>query len=299
MNGYLMQNDNSKATLPNFLIVGAQRTGTTWLFECLRSHPEIYLADIKEVNFFSSTGAFNYDRGLDWYAAHFSSAGNYTAIGEITPEYLLDAKAPERIKETLGNVKIIIIIRNPIERAYSSYGKGLRENHWSCSFEQFIEANLDYCIDRGMYYTQIERYLRVFPKQNICVKIYKDIAKDPCKYIQGIYSFLGVNSDHIPASIHQRFNVGTGEKSKLVQFLVLTRDLVYRVPLLNKSVKAIQRTSIGNQFIRQLLISKRTEISQEIASGLSVVYYDQVVQLSKLLNRDLIEEWNLEPVSRI
>src|SRR4051794_13012479 len=108
-------------SLPNFLVVGAQRSGTTIFHQILLTHSEIYVPSRrKEIHFFDRY----FDRGLNWYKSYFppeNAAARYSAIGEVTPDYLAIPEVPARIHATLPNCRLIFILRNPIERAYSWY----------------------------------------------------------------------------------------------------------------------------------------------------------------------------------
>jgi len=105
--------------LPNFIIIGAAKAASTWLSDCMGEHPDVFMAEIKEVRYFSVA----YDRGLDWYKTHFADWNGEKAVGEANPGYLGDDHAPARIKETLGDVPLILSMRHPVDRAYSAYWK--------------------------------------------------------------------------------------------------------------------------------------------------------------------------------
>lgn len=281
--------------LPNFLVVGAQRGGTTWLYECLRAHPEVYVPDTKEVNFFSDIGAENFPKGVAWYKGFFEEAtSQHRALGEITPEYLVDEKAPSRIRRLLGDIKIIVIVRNPIERAYSSYGRGLRENNWNYSFETFLEENVDYCIDRGMYWEQLQRYLECFSEDNVQVMVYEDLLDDPLSYISTVFAFLDVDSSFVPPVVDKRFNIGVSQVSWFVRLVVFLRDLVYRIPLVSRSVKLVQRSSVGNRIVQSLLGKNReNRVDLRARYDLSALFAEDVRKLSQFLERDLNAEWGI------
>ena len=276
--------------LPDFLCIGAQRCGTTWSFENLREHPEIFMPQRKELNFFSEIDG-NYTKGLEWYKNHFNNAPKETLKGEITPAYFVDSNDPEKISTTLGIIRIIVILRNPLERAYSSYGKGLREGNWNISFDEFVKTNMDYCIDRGKYYQQLQPYIATFGKKNLLIKIYEDIQTDPFKFIKDIYSFLGVSPDFISSQTDNKFNIGVSNKGPVLSFITLIRDLIYKTPLKN-SIKFLQRNSLINKFMRESLSSKKGII--QFSGWMKNEYYDDVKSLSVLLKRDMLLEWKLE-----
>jgi len=128
-------------TIPNFLIIGAAKSGTTSLYHALKQHPKIFMSPVKEPNFFALEGGeLNYPQGTvdprylaqcittkEEYNQQFEGVSNEIAVGEASPIYLYHPQAPVRIKNCLPNVKIIVILRNPIERAYSNFLHHIRE----------------------------------------------------------------------------------------------------------------------------------------------------------------------------
>jgi hypothetical protein len=123
--------------LPTFLGIGVSRSGTTWLHQLLEGHPEVYVPRRKELAFFSKY----YNRGLEWYEGFFPSdteARRYKAVGEITPIYWFHPDCPRRIAKVPSITKLIMIVRNPVDRAYSDYGLRVKNGAWSGSFEGFL-----------------------------------------------------------------------------------------------------------------------------------------------------------------
>jgi len=284
----------------HFLGLGAQRSGTTWLFECLRSHPEIHLPDEKELQYFSDLEEINNaEKSLSWYLEKLQITGSQKISGEITPEYLLDPRAPQRIKEALNQPRLIVCLREPVSRAVSAYKKGLRENKWDCSLEQFLAENKDHCLDRGLYAVQLERYLDLYPHQDICIKIYEDIALDPASFMRDIYQFLGVDPAFESPMLDFKFNIGAAGQPDRIRVVVFFRDLVYTLlgPVGRKwIVKAMQRTPIGNRWMQSLL--KPEDSSQKTPNPLLSTYRDlfrdDVRKTSSLVGRDLISLWGYD-----
>lgn len=180
--------------LPNFLMIGAQRCATTWLYFCLRQHPDVYLPFIKEIDFFSRY----YDKGFDWYSRYFRLWRGQRAVGEITPSYLYMEGAAERIKRDLGEVRLIVCLRNPVDRAFSQYRKHLRAGAVHVDFEAALERNPEY-VERGFYAKQLDRFLRIFPGDRILVMIYEDVKKDPLSHLERVFDFLEIDSSFVPA----------------------------------------------------------------------------------------------------
>lgn len=276
--------------LPDFLGIGAQRCGTTWLYENLRAHPEIFMPDKKELNFFSEING-NYAKGLPWYENYFKDASPTDRKGEITPEYLLDPSVPGRIIKALDTVKVIAILRNPLDRALSSYGKGLREGNWDIGFDEFTRTNRDYCIDRGKYYRQLLPFFERWPKENILIKIYEDIAGGPQEFLKDIYRFLRVNSNFVSSQVDHKFNIGVSKKGGLLTMVTFTRDAIYRTPF-KGSIKWLQRNRQINSVMNRLM-SARKDVTL-YPEWLKKEFYDDAAKLSQLLNRNLLSEWGLK-----
>ena len=168
--------------LPTFLICGTQRGGTTALFRYLRQHPDIYMPEIKEINFFD----LHFDKGIGWYESFFEDWSGEKAVGEASPSYMWHPEVPSRIKTVLKNVKLIFCLRNPIERAYSNYWSGFSKSFRSLggripSFSEAIRTEDGYqrYIRKGFYYKDLVRFLKFFDLSVIHIIISEELRKDP------------------------------------------------------------------------------------------------------------------------
>lgn len=194
----------------DFICLGAQKAGTTGLYDYLSIHPEVFLPQKKEIHFFSREK--NYSKGNDWYNAHFDGCGKNQICGDISPDYMFFNYVPKRIFKTIGkNVKLIIMLRNPIHRAYSQYNMLKSRNVFvkktfleEISLEkietespEFISwSKPRYCISKSIYAPQIKRFINSFPKENIHYIIFeefigvnrKDVLKELCDFLD--ISFL-------------------------------------------------------------------------------------------------------------
>src|SRR3989344_5825503 len=195
---------NNKGNGPYFIGIGARKTASTWIYHCLYEHPEIY-ASIKEIHFFNNND--NYQKGLFWYESFFNKCPINKKTGEITSSYLTSPNAADRIYKLYPDVKIIICLRDPIERAFSHYLHDLRCGHLkkNIPFQKALLQNPQY-IENGLYYKYLKNYFALFPKKNILIMLYEDINKNPIKYIQTIYKFIGIDYNFIPSVINKRFN---------------------------------------------------------------------------------------------
>ena len=121
--------------LPDFICIGVQRAGTTWLYECLKEHPEVFVPETKELHFFND----NYEKGIEFYSQYFEEADSVNqVIGELTPNYYHDIQALQRISQKLPNVKVILILREPIARAYSHYQLSLTNQCKNMTFDEAL-----------------------------------------------------------------------------------------------------------------------------------------------------------------
>ena len=185
------------AGLPDFLIIGAQKSGTSALYHNLNKHPSIYLprSDGKiEIHFFSQGKQWR--RGVEWYKSHFIHPD--CLQGEKTPEYLVRTKCHERMHRTVPNAKLIILLRNPIDRAYSQWNhfnqayKKSKQWGWKLvDFETAITSNRD-MIKRGEYIDQIKHLLAFYNRNQIHISIAEKMKKDLGTEIGKVLSFLNM-----------------------------------------------------------------------------------------------------------
>jgi len=184
-------------TLPTFVGIGVPRAGTTWLHDLLLAHPEIYVPSRRrELNFFD----LYYDRGLSWYEKFFPpdhEAAKYRAICEITPYYFYRSECPARMAR-LPVERLLLILRNPVDRAWSWYALLVRDGHYEGSFESFLTQTRWPVIEQGTYRTYLERYLRYFDRDQLLILIFEEAVRDVPATKQRLASFLGVACDRFP-----------------------------------------------------------------------------------------------------
>lgn len=180
--------------MPNFLCIGAMRAGSTLLYDLLKSHPDIYVPPYrKEVRYFDQ----NYDRGQSWYESFFEGADRQL-VGEVTPTYLYSDEARHRIKEDIPDVKLLVILRDPVKRAYSNFKHAyLKKNTETESFKDFLEKRPDVW-QRGQYYHYLNKWFEVFGKDAFCVLFLEDIDRASLKRLA---QHLDVDEEGFDASV--------------------------------------------------------------------------------------------------
>lgn len=179
--------------LPNFLVIGAPKSGTTSLCAALEQHPEIYFLPRKEANFFNR----HYDLGRDWYEALFAQAGDQPAIGEGTPAYAMGRETSQiaaRIHETLPDVRLIYMVRDPIRRITSHYGQDIANGTDKTSLSQAVLTR-PHLVETSQYHARLQAYLTHFDRAQIHVIFFEDYVSDYDRVLADCLTFLGVASD--------------------------------------------------------------------------------------------------------
>ena len=210
----------------DFAVIGAQKAGTTSLFEYLRVHPRIYIPPDKEIPFF--TRDKRYEKGWEWYAGEFFSHAPDDALwGTVTPQYMADPRVPRRMFQTMPEVKLIALLRNPVGRAVSHHKMTVRRGTESRTFEQAVSELLDEERARrarelpagipnepecylvwGEYARILGTYRSVFPEEQMLVLFVEDLEAKPQETLVDILDFLGLTESFTPANLGRRFHEG-------------------------------------------------------------------------------------------
>lgn len=271
-------------TLPNFLVIGAQRCGTTWLDAQLRKHPLIYMPERrKEIHFFNNY----YERGLEWYESFFPSAKEilkYQAIGETTPGYLFHSQVPELIHKHIPDCKLIAIFRNPVERAYSQYKRHILTTAYKASFEEFINQNPG-VFARGLYAKQIKRYLNYFSLENILILIFETTILEGQQELNKIADFLALDSQGF-SQVNSEEKIGDSYAPKLAKSYALARRFSnwLRANDVDWIVNFAKTVKIPQLFGKKDILTK---IDSNIRRELLLKYEEDIAELEKISKIDL------------
>ena len=198
--------------LPNFLIIGAMKAGTTSLYHYLRAHPQVFMSSVKELDFFAHEP--NRSRSLDWYRRQFAPAEpDSVAIGEASTIYTKYPRfpgVPERIAVQVPEVRLIYVVRHPIERIRSHYQHQVAVGAERAPFERAVFDNPIY-LDYSRYAMQIDQYLPHFPRDQMLVITSEDLRHKRLATVRRVYEFLGVEPDYTPPNLYREF-YRTGER---------------------------------------------------------------------------------------
>jgi hypothetical protein len=275
----------------NFIGIGAQKSGTSWVYACLYEHPEI-CAPVKEIHFFSRD---RFENGKEWYEEHFKRCVPGMKCGEFSTSYLYSPEAPERIHALYPHAQVIAILRNPIARAISQYGNAIKagEIDESITFESYCESERS-VLQQGLYAEQLNRYLTYFDRSQLCILIYEDSKKDPKKFMETIYTFLGVDATFVPSMLFHAINTARVPKHIGIERTMHRLAEFLRKQGMDRFVHRIRQSGIPDR-IRNLNTKKKGEaISVGNHDDLSAYFVADVTELSKVLGRDLVKEWNIK-----
>jgi hypothetical protein len=218
-------------TLPNFLIIGAAKAGTTSLYEHFRAHPAIFMPRLKEPRFFCYGGAPGAaDRlkfpiqSLEEYAALFAEAGAATALGEASVHYLRDPAAAGRIHATIPGARLIASLRDPVDRAFSVYQMNQR-NREAAPTAPFADALRRDPALHYAYHDNLARYFDVFPRDQLRVILLEDLEGRPQRTLAGLFEFLGVDPDFTP-DLDRVANPGGAPRIKALHSVLSNRRLI-------------------------------------------------------------------------
>lgn len=290
--------------VPNFLIVGAAKAGTTSLYYYLGQHPEIGFPKLKEPKYFSSSDLkFPHngpgDSTVDQYAvkdfqeyqALFRNLTHYKMIGEASPDYLFYYEhSIKNIMNILGDVHIIIVLREPIQRAFSAYSYLVRDNREKLSFidalneeDKRTRMNWDFIWHykkSGLYFEQVEKFLSSF--SNVKVVLLDEIINDKNAVLCDLYNFLGVSTT-FQADLSAKYNPSGVPNNPITKFL-LSRQSNLSV-WIRETLKRFVPRSVLELIARKTLV--KVSITEEELRFLDDYFCDDIENLEKLLDKDL------------
>jgi hypothetical protein len=303
-------------TMPNFFIIGGQKAGTTSLYHYLNQHPHIYMSPVKEPFFFNneldSKGEVVQQRfagparrrplrcsNIEEYHALFRGVGDETAIGEASTLYLYAPGTAERIKRYVPEARIIALLRNPADRAYSSFlhavrigaepltdfAQALREeaesvrNNWRYVFHY---RNM------GFYSSQLERYYEVFGRERVEVWLYEDLRDDSSSVAQSVFRFLEVDDSFVP-NTSSKHNPAGVPKSRFSRTMVRAMDRTASLFLENftSNSRIYPPASRLRRRIQSRILAKPPPLDSEVRIELIEGYKNDILKLEALIGRDL------------
>jgi hypothetical protein len=293
----------SEEIWPNFFIIGTQKAATTSLYYYLKEIPGVYMSPVKETCYFAphavQNSSFDVFRDKKEYLKLFEKAGGYTAIGEATPVYLWDPDSPKLIHQTVPHARIIMILRDPIERAYSNYLMYLKYSGIKSPFYDELmrdskiqerlygSGNTQLYIDFGMYYEQVKRYFDIFGREQVKVIIFEEFVQHIEQSINEVLVFLGINYTVRP--IREQYKPYSLPRSPLSRLVfAFFRWLRARNIKFYKILSLLPDSLVESA--PEKILFKRTQkpkIDPKSVKFLQEIYRDDVLRLESLLGRSL------------
>lgn len=297
---------NKKVKLPNFIIIGPPKSGTTSLYNYLKQHPDIYLPETKELHYFTyeflkenANGPGDRDvlprlcSTYQEYENNYLHVNDEKAIGEISPSYFYYAHVSERIIRELGSVKILMILRNPVQKAFSQYVHMVSEKRETLTFyealmEERKRAALHWLdiwryAESTLYADRIKKYIEVFGRDNVKVLLFEEMVNSPDTFMSDLYTYLGVDGSFI-CDTSRAFN-----KTRVPRFKFVS-DLFKRPNVLKDSLKKFMpeglRTSLRESVIEMNAIEKPV-MDNESRKYLRDFFAEDMKKLQEVLERDL------------
>jgi len=266
------------AGVPTFLVMGAMRSGTTSLAVYLREHPEVFIPREKELHFFD----WRWERGVSWYRERFAGAGTRTAVGEATPMYMYYPDARERMASSVPEARLIAILRNPIDRAYSHYwfnrSLAIEDRPFADALagEPVHEPpgaerhNFMY-VDMGRYARQLRAVCEFYPREALLVILFEDLVDRPEQTFSEVCRFLGVDHTRKPGLAGKPNNEYAEYRSRALQKLAWSAP-----PSVRRAIRKFNRRRVEYPQMDRAL-------HRELASRLS----GDIQDLAAWLGRDL------------
>lgn len=293
--------------LPNFIIIGAQKSASTLLHHCLSEHPDVFIP-AKELAFFQNPDYLN--NSLEKFEQLFEPGYGKKALGMRRAEYLYRPECPSRILQHIPSAKLIVILRDPVERAISAYYhyarsgfgpiKHVNEGLWEVINGRYVEQypRAAEIIEYGFYHKHLSRYLDYFDRSQILVVLYDDLIKNPDKLLLQTLKFLGISEIHPFNFLASRPQAGVYSLFRL-RLLTLRNPFLYTYssnrerrflkekinPLASLFVKSI--SLVDNKILSRVVGNTKPVLSQELRTMLASTYCSDTAKLEKLFDFDL------------
>jgi hypothetical protein len=285
------------APRPTFIGIGAGKSGTTWIWEMLRRHPDVFLPDEKELHYFNDISHEGENvvnpraaKPMSWYLDHFAAADPGQVCGEVSPSYIWNPTAPARISAYDPATKLFAVLRDPVHRVFSAYLFGVQRGEISATttFEDALERH-PRLVNRSRYGEHLTRYLDWFPREQLHVLLFDDIVGDPHAALVSLERFIGVG-DLIPEGATDKANATERPAHpRMTRALLQARVAVKRTGL-ERWVAAADRAGVGRVYRRLRRtqpFDEKPAMAPSTEARLRAAFADDVTLLEALCARSL------------
>lgn len=275
-----------------FLVLGAQKCATSWLYYCLRDHPELHVPPSKRESNYLGGQAFR-ERGPEWYFSLLAGAGDYQKAGAVSVEYLFDPLAAAAVGEYAPRAKLVVSLRDPIDRALSAYYWYVRKGtidrvmsvdevaRWLIDVAERgspggPEAGWDPAVDmleRGFYDVQLARYMEVCGPERMLIVLYEDVRRTPRAVLRRVYRFLDVEPSVVPGSLKKRPKQ-TSYRGSMIRLERLAPGSRLMSGLTNRANQFIHAAGLGGS---------RPRVARALLNQLREIYAPHVVRTERII----------------
>ncbi|WP_151081405.1 sulfotransferase domain-containing protein [Nocardioides cynanchi] len=276
-------------TVPDFLYIGTSKAGSTWLFNALAVCPDVWLASNKGLYFFDA----HYERGVDWYRQQFQDAEG-RAVGEFSHSYLSSPEAPPRIAAYSPSMRLLVCLREPVDRAFSDYLDLVKNNGYTGSFTDAVVQH-PRLLDRGRYATHLSRYLEHFPMSQIHVGLFDDLKTGAQAYADEVYDFLGLDRLMLSeGDLKARMPAGRPRNAAVVGLAKRASKGAASLGL-RRWRSRIKRSTVVRSALYKQYRDDKPRLDPSVRDELRAGFADEVARLDHLLGRPVSQTWGYDP----
>ena len=273
----------SNKNLPSFIFIGPDKTGSSWLFEYLRSHPQCFVPECKDIYFFDRY----FNKGIGWYLGFFRDS-NSAVSGEICHDYLFSIDAANRIFSFNPDIKLLTSLRNPVDRSFSHYLYLVRSG---ITKMDFWGATTKYpeIIDNSLYFKHLKSYFGLFPHKNICVLDFNTLKSSQADYAATICKFLDID-------FYDPSNIGIIRPAEKARFFYIAKFLKTLATLFRdlgfpNLVGKVKHSKITHIFYRSYRRDEKPSLSANDRSSLEQHFIEDAKCLDTLLGTEYVKNW--------
>jgi len=278
--------------LPNIIVPGYARSGTTWLYNMFKMHPDVFVPNRKEMNYFGK----NDHRGISWYKDYYRNNDGKDAC-DISPGYVHRDGVAEDIKRTIPDAKIILMLRNPVHRATSALFRTRSDEGVVGDINELIRRQLSAdptYFNNSLYSETVKKYISLFGQDNVHFAIYEDLTDEPYYYTRSILDFLNIESEYFLSEKKKALQekVNPTRRPTIPKFHDKLQTLNQRLRFLgNEHIDKTVNLFKPLYFMMFMSQKEKNIVDEKHFRKLKEIYWEDVEELGTILNRDLVQLW--------
>ena len=278
---------------PNFIYIGTSKAGSTWIYNLLDKHPDVFMAPGKGAYYFDS----HYENGIKWYLNHFRDATERVR-GEVSHSYLFSEDACQRIHQFNPEIRLMACLRNPVERAFSAYLDRVKNGRLHGSFEDAL-ATEPSLLDRGRYAAHLQQYLDTFDRANLHIVDFEGIQSSPEKFARELFKFLDVDSSADKyLDLRRRMPAGKPRSRWLASAAKKVAKCGKKMGLRKLLGTAKTSVVLRNLLYRPFTDQDKPRIKDSTRRELESKFQPEIERLDQMLGTEFASQWLANPTTR-